>query len=75
MGEPKGEIVLHKESNPTTIKFPMLNSTNYTVWAMRMEIALQVSEVWETIEPGIDDKKKNYLATALLFQSIPEALI
>lgn len=42
---------------------------------MRMKIELKVSKVWETIDPGIADVKKNNLATTLLFQSIPEALI
>ena len=42
---------------------------------MRMKIALKVSEVWETIDPGVKDEKKNNMAIAFLFQSIPEALI
>lgn len=36
---------------------------------------LRVYQVWETIEPGSTDTKKNDVATALLFQSISEALI
>ena len=36
---------------------------------------LRVHEVWDTIEPGSDDQKKNDVAIALLFQSIPETLI
>lgn len=42
---------------------------------MRMKIALKVSEVWETIDPRVKDEKKNNMAIAFLFQSIPEALI
>lgn len=53
----------------------MLNSSNYTVWAMRMKIAFKICEVWETINPGVKDEKKNNMATAFLFQSISEALI
>lgn len=75
MGDDKEEIVLHKDAVPKSIKFPMLTTSNYTVWSMRMEIALKVNEVWETIEPGIKDVKPNNMAIALLFQSIPEALI
>jgi len=52
----------------------MLNSTNYTVWVIRMETTLQVNKVWETTDPGIEDNDKNNIARALLFQSIPEAL-
>ncbi|XP_048600007.1 uncharacterized protein LOC125580082 [Brassica napus] len=39
-----------------------------------MRIALKVNEVWETIDPGSKHEKKNNLASALIFQSTPEAL-
>ena len=63
----------------SSIQCPMLNSTNYTVWAMRMKICLKVHEVWDitdakTIDETTDGEKNN-MAIALLFQSIPEALI
>ena len=64
----------NKEARSSSIKFPMLTSTNYTVWAMRMKIALKVHKVWEVIDPGNKSEEKNNLAIALLFQSIPEAL-
>lgn len=63
-----------RETGRSTIKFPMLSSSNYMVWAMRMKIALKVNKVWKTIEPGSKAEDKNNLAIALLFQSIPEAL-
>lgn len=71
-----GDIVAAKptESSPSSIQCPMLNSTNYTVWAIKMNMALKVHKVWETIEPGTGDIYKNNMATALLFQSIPETL-
>ena len=53
----------------------MLNATNYTVWAMRIKILLKVHEVWEVVENESDNSMKNNMATALLFQSIPETLI
>ncbi|KAL1198920.1 hypothetical protein V5N11_008538 [Cardamine amara subsp. amara] len=58
-----------------SIHCPMLTSTNYTVWAMRMKITLRVSKVWETINPGSADPKKNDMAITLLFQTIPKMLI
>ncbi|XP_013589130.1 PREDICTED: uncharacterized protein LOC106297440 [Brassica oleracea var. oleracea] len=63
-----------KETGPSSIRFPMLTSTNYTVWAMRMKIALKVNKVWEAIDPGNKTEEKNNLAIVLMFQSIPEAL-
>ena len=72
MEEVKEETTMKtKEGGPSSIKFPMLTSSNYTVWAMRMKIALKVNKVWETIDPGTKTEEKNYLAIALLFQSIP----
>ena len=82
MSDNKDEIVAHKDTGmahkdngPASIKFPMLTSSNYIVWAMRMKVTLKVSEVWETIDPGSKDEKKNNMAIAFLFQSIHEALI
>ena len=75
MGDVKSDIVLHQNGRPTSVKFPMLTPSNYTVWAMRMKIALKVSEVWETIDPITKDDKKNNMAIAFLFQSIPKALV
>lgn len=73
-----GEIVatnITKGSGSSSIKCPMLSDTNYTVWTMRMKVALKVHKVWETIDPGEDEGEKNDMARALLFQSIPESLI
>ena len=67
MGDVKDEIVLHKATGPNSIKFLMLTPSNYTVWALTMKIALKVSEVWETIDPGTKDEKKNNVAIAFLF--------
>ncbi|XP_048604978.1 uncharacterized protein LOC125582357 [Brassica napus] len=64
-----------KDFGSTSIQCLMLSLTNYTVWSMRMKVLLRVHEVWDTIEPGSDDQKKNDVAIALLFQSVPETLI
>lgn len=75
-----GDIIAAKtvesspSSSPSSIHCPMLNSTNYTVWTIKMTMALKVHRVWEAIEPGTNDIDKNNMATALLFQSIPETL-
>lgn len=68
-------MIKSKEIGPSSIKCPMLDSANYTVWAIRMKVALKVNKVWEVIELGSKDENKNDMAIALLFQSIPEALI
>lgn len=53
---------------PSPINCPMLNSTNYTVLAMRMKILLKVHKVWEVVETESDASYKNDMATALIFQ-------
>ena len=40
-----------------------------------MEVILGIHGVWEVIDPGSYDAKKNNIVKALLFQSIPEYLI
>ena len=42
---------------------------------MRMKVLIRFHEVWNTIEPGLDDQKKNDVATALLFHFVSETLI
>ncbi|XP_013673593.2 uncharacterized protein LOC106377926 [Brassica napus] len=68
-----------KEGEQSSIKCPMLTSTNYTVWAIRMKNILRVHKVWSIIETATEDDDKsddkNDMATALLFQAIPEALV
>ena len=49
------------------IRCLMLSSTNYTVWSMRMKVMLCLYKVWDTIDPGSDDAKKNNMAIALIF--------
>lgn len=51
-----------------------LNDTNYTVWTMRMKVALKVHKAWETIDLD-EEGEKSDMARALLFQPIPESLI
>ena len=73
-----GDIVTtktNKGGGPSPISCPMLNATNYTVWAMRMRLLLKVHKVWEVVENESDAVDKNDMETALPFQSIPEALI
>lgn len=77
----KGEAPMGKtkegggSSGSSSIKCPMLNTSNYTVWAIRMKALLKVHKAWRVVETGKDDGDQNDLAIALIFQSIPEALI
>ncbi|XP_076893582.1 uncharacterized protein LOC143545615 [Bidens hawaiensis] len=61
--------------NQNAFQSPMITSTNYTVWAIRMKVLLNVHKVWDTIDPGATDDDKNNIAIALIYKSIPEATI
>ncbi|XP_076942472.1 uncharacterized protein LOC143612349 [Bidens hawaiensis] len=61
-----------KDGGTPALHCPMLNSINYTVWAMKMRAIFNVYGVWDAIDPGSQDAKQNSLAVALLFQAIPE---
>lgn len=63
--------MLHSSS----INYPMFTATNYTVWAIHMKILLSIHEVWKIVEEESTEKKKNNMATALIFQSILETMI
>lgn len=64
-----------RDGGTSSISCPMLTTTNYTVWEIRMKILLKVHEAWEVIETGAEGVKKNNIAIALIFHSIPETLI
>lgn len=63
-----------REGDPA-IKCPMLTSTNYTVWVIRMKNVLKVHKVWTIVETASEEEDKNDIAIGLLFQAIPETLV
>ena len=64
-----------KDGRTSSIRCQKLTKTNYTVWEIRMKILLKVHKPWDIIEKESDETDKNDMAIALIFQSIPEALI
>ena len=73
-------IVTHqaKETGGAPFQCPMLTSTNYTTWAIKMEAIMDPHGLWESIEPqaGVDvDEKKNKSARAFIFQAVPEDVL
>ncbi|XP_076946033.1 uncharacterized protein LOC143617319 [Bidens hawaiensis] len=56
----------------------MLNSTNYTIWAVKIRSIFNVHGIWEAVEPkeGTQvDEKQNNTTIALLYQAIPENMV
>nr|GEV81258.1 zinc finger, CCHC-type [Tanacetum cinerariifolium] len=59
----------------THLQCLMLKGTNYTTWAIRMQIILEANCLWEMIEPNEKtqaDNKKDKTAIAFLYQALPE---
>ncbi|GKA88533.1 RNA-directed DNA polymerase, eukaryota, reverse transcriptase zinc-binding domain protein [Tanacetum coccineum] len=58
-------MVVRESSQPLvkdttlTFQFPVLTSMNYTIWRMRMKVLLRIHEVWDVVDPGSGDAKKN----------------
>nr|GEY72719.1 ribonuclease H-like domain, reverse transcriptase, RNA-dependent DNA polymerase [Tanacetum cinerariifolium] len=53
----------------------MLNPSNYSLWAIRMQIILEANCLWEMIEPNEKiqaDNKKDKIAIAFFYQALPE---
>ncbi|KAI3501587.1 hypothetical protein L1887_29473 [Cichorium endivia] len=75
-GGTSGAPMRIEEVGTTSVACPMLTSTNYTVWALRMKVVLRIHKVWTVIDPGTEkNKDKDFLAMGLLYQAIPESLI
>lgn len=64
-----------KETGSSSIKCPILSSTNYTVWVIKMKIMPKVHKAWDIIERQVEDDERNNMALDLLVQSIPESLV
>ncbi|GJX41440.1 zinc finger, CCHC-type containing protein [Tanacetum coccineum] len=67
---------IYKEIGPTThFQCPILKGTNYTAWAIRMQVILEVNGLWGMIKTHPttrSDAKKDKTAIAYLYQSLPE---
>ncbi|XP_076885839.1 uncharacterized protein LOC143535493 [Bidens hawaiensis] len=67
-----------KEAGPSmTLQCPILNSTNYTIWAVKIIAIFGVHGISEVLEEekGAFDVKKNRMAIACLFQAMPEEIV
>ncbi|GJR24723.1 zinc finger, CCHC-type containing protein [Tanacetum coccineum] len=75
----KNERVVYKEITTQTYQCPVLNNTNYTLWALRMKKILMANGVWDLIEGTSTSKetdiKRDSSASAYLFQGLPEDLL
>ena len=65
--------VLQKLENQVINSNFILSDTNYRLWAMRMEVYLEVHGLWEVIGGDEENRKKYQLALSAILSSIPES--
>ncbi|CAM0957048.1 unnamed protein product [Alopecurus aequalis] len=72
-------LVPHGAGGSTvSLSCPMLTSTNYTVWAIKVEAILDAQGVWEAVSPGDGvevDETKNKMARAQLLGALSEDIL
>ncbi|XP_021995420.1 uncharacterized protein LOC110892571 [Helianthus annuus] len=69
--------VAARDPASTSLQCPMLTSTNYNIWAIRIKAVFRVHGILQALEPGEQEveAKKDDMAVALLLQAIPEELV
>ncbi|KAK1645015.1 hypothetical protein QYE76_062820 [Lolium multiflorum] len=69
-------LMMMPRTNAVQIQYPMLNDTNYMVWATKMKFILWNLRVWKAIE-GEDevDEEVDRGAMAALSQSVPDSMV
>ncbi|GJR77107.1 putative zinc finger, CCHC-type containing protein [Tanacetum coccineum] len=68
-----------KEGGSMSYQVPVLTSTNYPVWVVKVKSIMDAYGLWGTVEPRTlgeePDEKKSKQALAFLFQAIPEDMV
>jgi gag-polypeptide of LTR copia-type/Domain of unknown function (DUF4219) len=58
------------------IQYPILNDTNYGLWAVKMKLILGTLGVWEAVEgKESSTKEKDQAALAAISQSVPDSIV
>jgi hypothetical protein len=69
-------LMMMPRSSSVPIQYPMLNDTNYMVWAAKMKFILRNLRVWKAVEgDDVVDEEVDEGAMAALSQSIPDSMV
>nr|GEU42968.1 putative ribonuclease H-like domain-containing protein [Tanacetum cinerariifolium] len=75
----KNMALVPKEGGSMSYQVPVLPSTNYPVWAVKVKSIMDAHGLWGTVEPRTlceePDVKKSKQALVFLFQAIPEDMV
>lgn len=78
---PRPDMMEGNKSKDGTValSYPMLSKSNYTAWSLKMKVNMQAHGIWEAVEladPKVAaGEKKDRLALAAIYQSIPEDIL
>jgi hypothetical protein len=78
MADGSTAIVQSNYHGSIPLQCPKLTGTNYTSWSIMVESILQAYGLWEAIDPvtgGAVEAKKNLMARAFVFQTLPEDVL
>ncbi|KAD6119931.1 hypothetical protein E3N88_11202 [Mikania micrantha] len=76
MADAGATLAVVEKTGNLTFQCPILSTTNYPIWSLRIKAIFKAHGLWETIEPGINvDPKKDNSAIAYLYQALLEDLI
>nr|GEV81147.1 ribonuclease H-like domain, reverse transcriptase, RNA-dependent DNA polymerase [Tanacetum cinerariifolium] len=59
----------------TSFQCPMLNNSNFNIWAIRMQVILEATDLWEVVELQTTtqiDNRADKTAISFIFQALPE---
>lgn len=65
-------------SSGVSLAYPLLSSTNYTAWAIKVEAILDAQGLWEAVNPAkgeVADARKDKTTRAQLLQALPEDIL
>jgi hypothetical protein len=69
-------LMMMPRSSSLPIQYPMLNDTNYMVWAAKMKFILRNLRVWKAVEgDDVVDEEVDEGAMAALSQSVPDSMV
>ncbi|XP_047336321.1 uncharacterized protein LOC124939900 [Impatiens glandulifera] len=58
-----------------TLSYLLLTKSNYSMWELKMQVNLQVQEVWKVVMLDEIDKRNNRMALAVIYQALPKDVL
>nr|GEV16002.1 hypothetical protein [Tanacetum cinerariifolium] len=64
-----------EKEGSVTLRYLMLTKTNYSVWAINMQVNLQAQGVWDATQCEGVEERQDRIALAAIYQAIPEDVL